>query len=53
MDVWLYTLRFGPTFYWDLSDNVGMTLGAGPAVGLVSGDYKYNEMITAIQHQRQ
>ena len=47
MDVWLYTLRFGPTFYWDLSDKVGITLGAGPAVGVVSGDYKYNETITA------
>ena len=47
MDVMLYTWRLGPTFYWDLSDNVGMSLGAGPAVGLVAGDYKYNEVITA------
>jgi hypothetical protein len=47
MDVMLYTWRLGPTFYWDLSDKVGMTLGAGPAVGLVSGAYKYNEVITA------
>ena len=47
MDVMLYTWRLGPTFYWDLNDKVGVTLGAGPAVGLVSGDYKYNEVITA------
>lgn len=45
LDVMLYALRLGPTFYWDLSEHVSMSLGAGPAVGLVSGDYKYNETI--------
>jgi hypothetical protein len=47
LDVMLYTLRLGPTFYWDLSEHVSLSLGAGPAVGLVSGDYKYDEIITA------
>jgi len=47
LDVMLYTLRFGPSFYWDLSQNFSMSFGAGPAVGLVSGDYKYDEIITA------
>jgi hypothetical protein len=47
LDVMLYTFRLGPTFYWDLSDKVGMSLGAGPAVGFVSGDYKYDEVISA------
>jgi len=47
LDVMLYTLRLGPTFYWDLSEHVSLSLGAGPAVGLVSGDYKYDETITA------
>ncbi len=47
LDVMLYTLRFGPSFYWDMGEHVGMSLGAGPAVGLVSGNYKYNETITA------
>jgi len=47
LDVMLYTLRLGPTFYWDLSDHLSLSLGAGPAVGLVSGDYKYDETITA------
>jgi hypothetical protein len=47
MDVMLYTWRVGPTFYWDLGENVGVSLGAGPAVGLVSGAYKYDEVITA------
>ena len=48
LDVMLYTLRLGPTFYWDLSEHVSLSLGAGPAVGLVSGDYKYNETISYI-----
>ncbi len=47
LDVTLYTLRLGPSFYWDLAERVGMSLGAGPAVGIVSGDYKYDETITA------
>ncbi|MGD0745615.1 MAG: hypothetical protein ABSA45_10710 [Verrucomicrobiota bacterium] len=47
LDVTLYTLRLGPSFYWDLTDHVGMSLGAGPAIGIVSGSYKYDEIITA------
>jgi hypothetical protein len=46
LDVTLYTLRLGPSFYWDLTDRLGMSLGAGPAVGLMSGDYKYDETVT-------
>jgi len=46
LDVMLYTLRLGPSFYWDLTDHVGVSLGAGPAVGIVSGDYKYDETIS-------
>jgi len=45
LDVMLYTLRLGPTFYWDLTEHVSLSLGAGPAVGLVSGDYKFDETI--------
>ncbi len=47
LDVMLYTVRLGPSFYWDITDKIGASLGAGPAVGIVSGDYKYNETITA------
>lgn len=47
LDVMLYTLRLGPSFYWDLTEHVSLSLGAGPAVGIVSGDYKYDEIITA------
>ena len=47
LDLTLYTLRLGPSFYWDLSDHLGMSLGAGPVVGLVDGAYRYNEIVTA------
>lgn len=46
LDVNLYTFRLGPTFYADLSPRVGVQIGAGGALGLVSGDLKYDEMIT-------
>jgi hypothetical protein len=46
LDVMLYTFRLGPTFYWDLNEYFGMQLGAGPALGVVSGTYKFNETIT-------
>jgi hypothetical protein len=46
LDVILYTLRLGPTVSFDLPENFAVMLGAGPAVGLVSGDYKFNEVIT-------
>jgi hypothetical protein len=47
LDEMLYTIRLGPSFYWDLTDDFGMSLGAGPAVGIVNGNYKYNETITS------
>lgn len=47
LKVMLYTLRFGPTFSWDWSEYFGMSLGAGPAIGVVSGNYEYDEIITA------
>ena len=46
LDVMLYTFRLGPTFYWDLNEYFGMQLGAGPAFGIVSGTFNYNETIT-------
>ena len=50
LDVMLYTFRFGPSFYWDLTDHLGMSLGAGPAVGIVSGDYKFDEVVGSDPH---
>jgi hypothetical protein len=45
LDVTLYAIRLGPSFYWDLTRNVGMSLGAGPAIGIVTGNCSYNENI--------
>jgi hypothetical protein len=45
LDVSLYTMRFGPSFYWDLTQRYSMSLGAGPAFGVVNGDYKFDETV--------
>jgi hypothetical protein len=45
LDVMLYTVRLGPSVYWDLNQYFGLSAGAGPAVGIVSGSLKYNEII--------
>lgn len=47
LDVDLYTLRLGPSIYWDITENLGVSFGAGPAIGVVNGNYKYNEVVTA------
>jgi hypothetical protein len=46
LDVMLYTLRLGPTIYWDISDKFAAYFGAGPAVGLADGELQYNDVIT-------
>lgn len=45
LDVMLYTFRLGPTMYWDWDEHVGFYAGAGPAVGLVSGNLNYSDSI--------
>jgi hypothetical protein len=45
LDVMLYTVRLGPSVYWDLNEDFGLSAGAGPAVGIVSGNLKYNDVI--------
>jgi hypothetical protein len=45
LDVMLYTVRLGPSVYWDLNEDFGLSAGAGPAVGIVSGSLKYNDII--------
>jgi len=47
LDVDLYTLRLGPSIYWDITERTGISIGAGPAIGLVSGEYKYNETVVS------
>ena len=45
LDVMLYTVRLGPSAYWDLNQYIGISAGAGPAIGIVSGNLQYNEVI--------
>jgi hypothetical protein len=47
LDVMFYTVRLGPSVYWDVNESFGVSASAGPAIGIVSGDYKYNEIISA------
>lgn len=43
LDVILYTLRLGPSVYWDFNRHLGMSVSAGPALGIVSGDLTYEQ----------
>ena len=52
LDVMLYTVRLGPSVYWDLNEDFGLSASFGPAIGIVSGDYKYDEIVTAGVHNR-
>jgi len=47
LDVMLYTVRLGPSLYWDLNEYLGLSASAGPAIGIVSGNYHFDETITA------
>lgn len=46
LDVNLYLVRLGPTIFWDLNRYVGLQVGVGPALGIVSGNLKFDETIT-------
>lgn len=46
LDVMLYTFRLGPSLYWDLNRSLGLSVSGGPTLGLVSGNYDYNEIIS-------
>lgn len=41
----IYSVRLGPSFDWDLGSHVDMSLSAGPVLGVVSGEYSFNENI--------
>jgi len=47
LDMNLFALRLGPSFFWDITENLGASLSAGPVIGCVTGDYNYNETIIA------
>jgi len=46
LDAIVYSVRLGPTFDWDLGSHVDMQLGAGPVVGVVDGEYSFDETVT-------
>jgi len=45
LDASIYTLRLGPTVYWELPWNFATQLSGGAAVGFVSGDLEYSETL--------
>jgi hypothetical protein len=45
LDVDFFAFKLGPTLFWDVNRYIGVALGAGPAVGLVTGNLKYNETL--------
>jgi hypothetical protein len=47
LEVMLFTVRLGPSLYWDLNQHLGLSAGVGPALGIVSGDYKFDEIVSA------
>ena len=47
IDTTLYVWRLGPLFQWELSPRLAVSLSAGPAIGLVSGDLKFDEVVTS------
>lgn len=53
LDVILYTVRLGPSVYWDLNEDFGLSAGVGPAIGIVSGSLQYNEIIDATRYTGQ
>jgi hypothetical protein len=48
LDVNLYLVRLGPTMFWDVNRYVGLEVGVGPALGIVSGNLKFDETITTL-----
>ena len=46
LDLTMYTLRLGPTFYWHFARRWGLNASLGPAVSIATGDYKYDEQAT-------
>jgi hypothetical protein len=46
LEMMLYTVRLGPTISWDFLPSARLMVGAGPALGIVNGDYKFDETIT-------
>ena len=39
----LYSFRLGPTLYWKLHRLWAVDVSAGPVIGILTGDYKFDE----------
>ena len=46
LNVDLFAVSLGPTLYWDMNEWVAWSINAGPAVGFVTGEYKYDETVS-------
>jgi len=46
LDLTLYSFRLGPTYYWHFAPKWGLSASAGPALGIVNGDYLFDEIGT-------
>ena len=46
LDANLFVIRLGPSMDWDLGDHVDMELSLGPVLGIIDGEYSYNENVT-------
>jgi hypothetical protein len=45
LDATLVAVKLGPTLFWDVSRYVGLQAGAGPAIGIVPGNLKFDETV--------
>ena len=45
LDVVLYNFRLGPTLHWELHRRLAAAISAGGALGIVSGDYLFDEKL--------
>lgn len=45
LDVNLYSFRLGPTFQWEFHPRFALAVSGGAAVGIVSGQLKFNEAV--------
>jgi len=45
LGVTLYTIRLGPTLHWKFDRHFSATVSAGGALGIVDGEYKFDETL--------
>ncbi|HZL41901.1 MAG TPA: hypothetical protein VFD66_01320 [Verrucomicrobiae bacterium] len=46
LDALLFTMRLGPSLYWDFNRHIGMSVSAGPAMAVLTGDLETSETFT-------